>query len=98
MNEATNKALNPSKFRDTFHEDCNPEPPNMSVEVLKIGFAGIRNKDTRTMLEKWFEHYLIELKIDQPLIEYDETNDVVIIELENVEQYQRVLGFIEKNL
>lgn len=43
VSEAKNKALKPSKIVNIFHEDCNPEPVNMSVEILKIGFSKIPN-------------------------------------------------------
>lgn len=34
----------------------------------------------------------------EPLIEYDPQNDMVVVELENKEQFNKVYNFIEKNI
>ena len=64
IEEASKRGQNPAPKSTTFHEECNPEPPCLEVEIKKIGFKNLGNRDSRRRFQKMFSEQLENLKVE----------------------------------
>lgn len=96
LEEIHNRAKNPGKAVNSFHEGCNPEPPHLDVEMRKFHFTNT-SKDHMDILEDAFEAYFEDARIEFDT-EYLKEERTISLIIEEEEDFKIVQAFIVDNI
>lgn len=96
LEEIHSRAKAPGKVVNPFHEGCNPEPPQLEVEIRKINFTNT-TYDHMEILEDAFEAYFEKESIDYNA-DYLKEERTICLSIEDEQDFKTVQGFIVNNI